>query len=143
MVFEQSELEEAVLDTFSTIFKGQRIPIFLLEPQPDQTELSLIEIEQILSSNSISFKEDEFESKVCAPYSFIELEKTLQTLPSGKAAGFDDIPNELLRNTSYTAKLYLQTFLNQIISDGEVPQDLNIGKCMLIFKVSLSQPSTC
>ena len=133
MVFEQSELESAVLDNFSVIFEGQRVPIFPIEKQTDQAEVSLIELEQLLSNSPISFKEDEFETKVCSPYSFIELEEALQNLPTGKASGYDDIPNELLRQSSHKARLYLQTFLNKIIEDGEVPQDLNVGKCMLIF----------
>ena len=140
MVFEQSELESAVLDNFSVIFEGQRVPIFPIEKQTDQAEVSLIELEQLLSNSPISFKEDEFETKVCSPYSFIELEEALQNLPTGKASGYDDIPNELLRQSSHKARLYLQTFLNKIIEDGEVPQDLNVGKCMLIFKVRLSKP---
>ena len=135
MVFEQSELEDAVLENFSTIFEGKRVPIFPKEAADDQVELTLLELDQILSSSTTTLKEDHFESKVCSPYTFNELDEALKSLKNGKAAGYDNISNELLKNTSYTSKLYLQTFLNQIIDDGEIPEDLNIGKCMLIFKV--------
>ena len=63
------------------------------------------------------------------------MNEAFKSLTNGKEAGFDNISNELLKNTSYISKLYLQTFLNQIIDDDEVPEDLIIGKCILIFKV--------
>ena len=135
MVFEQTELEDAVLAHFSTIFQGKRVPVHPVEETVDQVELTILELDQILSNITPIFKDDNFESKVCSPYSFNELDEALQNLPPGKAAGFDNISNELLKNSSYGSKLYLQTFLNRIIEDGEVPQDLNLGKCMLIYKV--------
>ena len=135
MVFEQSELEDAVLANFSNIFEGSRVPIFSPEVGRSQEDITLLEIEQILSGSTHTFKEDHFESKVCSPYTFIELEESLKSLPNGKAAGFDNISNEMLKNSSHLSRLYLQTCLNQIIADGAVPEDLNIGKCMLIFKV--------
>ena len=39
-------------------------------------------------------------------------------------------------NTSVKFKHYILIFLNKIIQDGKVPQDLNIGKCILIYKVN-------
>ena len=49
---------------------------------------------------------------------------------------FYRIPNELLKNGSYNFKQFLLVFLNRILEDGAVPEALNIGKCMLIFKVN-------
>jgi hypothetical protein len=46
------------------------------------------------------------------------------------------IPNELLKNSSYNFKQFLLVFLNKILEDGSVPEALNKGKCMLIFKVN-------
>ena len=46
------------------------------------------------------------------------------------------IPNELLKNGSYNFKQFLLVFLNRILEDGSVPEALNKGKCMLIFKVN-------
>ena len=46
------------------------------------------------------------------------------------------IPNKLLKNCSYNFKQFLLVFLNRILEDGAVPEALNIGKCMLIFKVN-------
>ena len=37
--------------------------------------------------------------------------------------------------TSFSFKQYLMTFLNKVLDDGAVPQELNLGKCMLIYKV--------
>ena len=131
MVFEQSEIEEAILDHFGS----KRVPIFPQDTAVDQVELILLELDQILTNPAPNFREDQFEDKVSSPYTFVELEQILNTLPSGKAAGVDNIHNEMLRHTSFQSRLYLQTFLNKIISEGKVPPDLNLGKCVLIFKV--------
>ena len=77
-----------------------------------------------------------FEDEVCPPYTFIELEEELSSLPNGKASGYDGVPNELMKNSGYGFRLYLMKFLNKILSAGGLPPDLNIGKCMLIHKVS-------
>ena len=45
------------------------------------------------------------------------------------------IPNELLKNGSSVFKHYLMTFLNKMLEEGHVPEELNIGKCVLILKV--------
>ena len=136
MVFEQHEIEDAVMSHFSNIFEGKRVPVYAVGVQ-DQVELAMEELEQILAKESPMFKEDQFESQICPLYSFTELEQILKDLPDGKAAGIDNISNELLNHSSFESKLYLQTFLNKIIQDGEVPVELNQGKCMLIFKVKL------
>ena len=135
MVFEQSELEDVVLANFGTIFEGKRVPIYLPGETDDQISITMEELEKILANPAPNFKPDEFEAKICSTYTYTELVQTLNNLPNGKAAGFDNISNELLKNSNYDTRLYLQTFLNKIISDGEVPPDLNLGKCMLIYKV--------
>ena len=135
MVFDQTEIESAVLSHFATIFEGKRVPVYTETDTVDQCELSLNELDLILAKESPSFQEDEFETMVCNPFTFIELERTLGELPNGKSAGADNLANELLKNSSYKSKFYLQSFLNRIIQDGEVPVELNRGKCMLIYKV--------
>ena len=136
MVFEQHEIEDAVLSHFATIFEGKRVPVYDVGVK-DQVELTIMELDQILAKERQTpmFMEDQFESQVCPLYSFSELDQILKDLPDGKAAGMDNISNELLKHSSFESKLYLQTFLNKIIQDGEVPAELNKGKCMLIFKV--------
>ena len=135
MVFEQSEIESAILSHFASVFEAKRVPIHVENDPVDHIELSLRELDQILSLETPSFKEDQFESMICSPFTFIELERTLSDLPNGKAAGADNLANELLKNSSYQSKFYLQSFLNKVIQDGEVPVELNRGKCMLVFKV--------
>ena len=140
MVFEQSEIEDVILGHFGTIFEGKRVPIYPPEEPADQISVTMKELEKILANPGPNLNPDEFESKVCAPYTYTELVQTLNTLPNGKAAGFDNISNELLKNSNHDTRLYLQSFLNKIISDGEVPPDLNLGKCMLIHKVPHTKP---
>lgn len=138
MVFEQSEIESVVLEHFSTVFDGKRVPVYADSEPVDQVELALHEIDQLLLGMPQGYKEDEFEEIVCSPFTFNELDSCLEDLPNGKAAGVDNIPNELLKHSSLQSKLYLQTLLNKILQEGEVPPDLNKGKCMLIFKVSIT-----
>ena len=46
MVFDQSEIEEAVISHFATIFKGQRVPVFpVAVNQSTQIELAAREME--------------------------------------------------------------------------------------------------
>ena len=119
MVFDQEGIEEVIIDHFKGIFGGQTTPLNL-----DTSEEEInddIEIQSVL-------KEDEFEMEVCSPYSISELDEILDRLPFGKASGTDHIPNELLKNTNSDSSLYLQTFLNKIMQDGEVPESLNQGK---------------
>ena len=135
MVFEQDEIEEAVLQHFSTIFQGTRVPVSTVIDDVDQVELALRDIDQILASDIPNVSENKFEDQICSPFSFVELDQILKELPNNKASGYDNISNEMIKNSSQTFRLYLQTFLNKIIDDGEVPSDLNIGKCILVHKV--------
>ena len=135
MVFDQTQIEEVVLDHFGKIFLGKRCPVFPIDSSPDQVQLSLLEMDQLLDQGIPSFQPDKFEQKVCSPFTYIELDQTLRKLPSGKASGYDKIPNELLKNSSSKFKQYLLVFLNKILADGVVPQEMNLGKCMLIYKV--------
>ena len=136
MVFEQSEIEEAILSHFSKIFKAQRVPIYPVSPHlPSQADLAMSEMEAIINNDLPSFPSNLFEEDICSPYTFIELEKELLGLKDGKASGYDQIPNELLKNTGFKFRMYLQTFLNKVMEEGHVPSDLNVGKCMLVHKV--------
>ena len=89
MVFEQEDIEEAVLAHFENIFEGKRVPIYPADPCEDQVQLALADIEQILGQTEAVFAPDHFEDQVCRPYSSVELDQILQNLPSGKASGYD------------------------------------------------------
>ena len=138
MVFKQEEIEGCVLSHFSKIFDGKSCPVFPPPAMPDQVDLAIQEIDEILGQDSSTFAPDHFEAQVCSPYSFCELEQTLADLPRNKAAGYDRIPNELLKNSSFKFKQYLLVFLNRILKEGVVPEDLNLGKCILIYKVGIT-----
>ena len=135
MVFEQDEVEAAVLDHFTQIFKAQRIPVFASPIPQDQTQIAINELEELLSTSTMSFESTKFEEDVCPLYTFNELGQELDGLANGKASGYDNVANELLKNSGYKFRLYLLSFLNKVLEEGVVPQDLNIGKCMLIHKV--------
>ena len=89
MVFEQHQVEDVAMQHFATIFEGKRIPIYPQASPPDQIELALHELDQILGHKQTLFEPDHFKAKVCAPYSFVELSQILEKLPSGKACGYD------------------------------------------------------
>ena len=137
MVFNQDEIEEAILQHFEKIFKGQRVPVYSADTPSSQVELSIQELDQIIGQGDPTHivQHDQYEEAVCSPYSFLELDRILSQLPSGKATGYDKIPNELLKHSSFTFKQYLLIFINRVLADGIVPEELNLGKCMLIFKV--------
>ena len=119
MVFDQEEIEEAVLDHFSQVFQGQRCPVYPLEKPQDQVQLAVHEINQIMGqSPSTTYKPDQFEDTICAKYTPSQFNQTLDGLPSGKASGYDKIRKELLKNSSPKFKQYLLTFVNRILEDG-------------------------
>ena len=89
MVFEQEDIEEAVLVHFENIFEGKRVPVYTADPCVDQVQLALADIEQLLGQTEAVFAPDHFEEHVCRPYSSAELDQILQKLPSGKASGYD------------------------------------------------------
>ena len=109
----------------------------------DQIAVALQEIDDILLLETKTFDEKKFEEKVCPRFTFTELDKILDNLPDGKATGYDRVPNELLKNSSFDFKQYLLEFYNKIISEGAVPELLNRGKCMLIYKVKFEYYEKC
>ena len=138
IVFTQVEIEEAILCHFSKIFRGQRHPVFIGSPPHDQLVLCAQELDGILLAGPPSFEPTQFESVVCQPFLFTELEDCLGSLPTGKASGHDGIPHEFLKHSGPHFRQYLLHFLNKIILSGQVPSAMNIGKCMLIHKVKQS-----
>ena len=135
MVFQQADIEEAIVDHFSGVFKGQRVPVYSSMEHMDMVSLAIQDIDNILLGSPRGFEENEFEKEVCSPFTLAELSRTLASLPSEKASGYDQIPNELLKNSSEKFRQYILMFLNHIIEDGSVPEAMNLGKCMLIHKV--------
>ena len=127
--------KDQVMEHFSNIFAGQRIPVF--ESQEDQNEIDIVidEIDDILNQSSSQFAPHTFEEEVCLEYSFSELQSEIESLANCKAAGIDAVPNELIKNSGEKFRMYLLIFLNKILREGYVPPDLNVGKCLLIHKV--------
>ena len=130
MVFDQEGIEDIVVNHFKGIFNGQTIPI--------TTDFNDLVTEDEVNVQS-PLTEDEFEKEVCSPYSTSELDEILDKLPVGKASSTDNIPNELLKNTNTESRIYIKIFLDKIMQNGEVPEDLNQGKCVLIYKVLMAK----
>ena len=86
MVFKQDEVEEVVLDHFAERFSGQKFPgqstSPLMTPTDDTTGQRPWDREHL-------FEPTQFESEVCAPFTYMELEDMLKELPLGKASGYD------------------------------------------------------
>ena len=126
-MFDQDGIEAVLIHHFKHIFNGQDSP-----NSPDTTE-ELVDDDGQSEFNT--YEADEFENDVCSPYTTCELNEILDALPSGKSSSTDHIPNELLKHSTSTSRLYLQILLNKIMDEGEVPEALNQGKCVLIYKV--------
>ena len=129
MVFDQDRIEDAVIEHFEKVFGGQKTPF-----QAEETDGQENFVEGSLNGPDCC-DPLKYENEICTPYTMDELDEILDSLPNCKAAGIDNIPNELLKNTSVSFRMYLITFLNRILEKGEVPEELNVGKCMLVFKV--------
>ena len=134
MVFQQHQIEDAMMEHFSEMFEGSRSPVYLSPAVPDLVETSISDIDSMLVANNKVWKESEFEDEICSKFTLYEIQNILENLPNEKAVGIDQIPNELLKNSSEKFRLYLLAFLNNIIEKGEVPMGLNDGKCVLIHK---------
>ena len=137
IVFEQEEIETAVIDHFSGIFKGQKSPVHgaaegISEPDKDTGTKELIK--SILEHDD-NVEADKYESIMCEPMTMTELDSILIRMSNGKSSGIDQIPPEFLKNCGFHFKQYLLSFYNKIIEEGRVPPELNIGKCCLIWKV--------
>ena len=135
MVFKQREVEEAIVDHFKKVFHGRNKPPYEnSQNKSSKDEIRADEI-KVICGDQQARRPDEFESEVCPPMTFTELERLINDLPTGKSSGYDHIPNEFLINSSFHFKQYLLAFYNKIIEEGAVPEELNIGKCVLIHKV--------
>ena len=131
MVFKQEEVEEVVIDHFSNIFKGERKPTV----NEGTANSSVDSRSKETITGSVSRDPTEFEEEICPPMSIIELDDLIKKLPTGKSSGYDSIPNEFLINSNFKFRQYLNVFYNKIIKEGRVPEDLNLGKCLLLHKV--------
>ena len=123
MVFSQDGIEKVIWEHFKERFEGHG------------SAADVKEVSEPKDLGATKYEEDEFEDYVCSLYSFSELEEMLDHLPSNKAAGTDNISNEFIKNTNLHSRLYIQEFVNHILAVGEVPEELNNGKCVLIYKV--------
>ena len=85
-MFEKDEIKGRVLEHFSAAFKGQEAPAYTNA----DAQRSHVEEEQLNSDmpeKPTVFAKEQFEAKICAPYSMFELNEILDALPDGKAAG--------------------------------------------------------
>ena len=129
IVFGQQEIEDCVLNHFQEVFGGSPVPVYAGEVDPHSSDTS----EQSIGDRK--FPSDHFEDSVCAPYTSVELDKILKELPKNKSSGMDNISNELLTHAGPWFRKYLLMFLNRVMKDGEVPEALNSGKCIILHKV--------
>ena len=63
-----------------------------------------------------------------------ELDEVLSTLKGGKASGWDDIPNEALRNAPEALLVKLVRLYNNVLSSGKVPSAWRRGRLVLVHK---------
>ena len=133
MVFQSDEIDQVVLDHFSKVFEAKS---FIVDEADDQEVNEAInEIDQMLQKDQSSIDPCKYEDEMTTPYTYSELEEILSNLPNRKSSGYDNIPNEFLKNAGPVFRQYLLTFLNRILEDGVVPSEMNKGKCVLIHKV--------
>ena len=136
MVFEQPEIEESVTSHFSKVFQASYSKTLHNSDSCTEVKEAMDNLDEMIGSESRpDIPSDKYEKVVCSPYTFSELDQILKDLPNGKSSGCDSVPNELMKNAGFKFKNYLLLFLNRIMDEGLVPNELNKGKCMLIHKV--------
>ena len=137
MVFDQNAIENSVVAHFSEMFQASENKSQQLSDKSAEAEAALKQLDEMRCSSDCHPEVDaeKYESIICSPYTFSELDQILKELPNGKASGCDTVPNEMLKNAGVKFKNYLLIFLNKIMDEGIVPQELNRGKCILIHKV--------
>ena len=75
-----------------------------------------------------------YDKIVNEPPSWEEFVKNLNDLKNRRAAGIDQIRNELLKNSGERMKHLLYIFICEIFTTGFIPEDLNHGRVKLLFK---------
>ena len=87
--FEQEKIEEVVMSHFAERFSGEEFPPVSSSDSLDGSEISDSLTDDDENEGSRKFPSDHFDSYICEPYSYVELEKILADLPAGKASGYD------------------------------------------------------
>ena len=115
----------------STVFKGQREPVFTEStspPPPDISPTSPI-LKHLPKSNPT--KHEKF---LCRPFGTTSLKNILSSLQDKKSRDIDNIPSEVIKHAGEKLLKYLREFYNKIWRTGNVPESLNVIKCVLLHK---------
>ena len=84
LVFDDEGIRKIMYDFFKDVFKGQSTPVHCHRTEiPAQTKAQIQDILQDVPS----YKPGEFDKLVSYPYNPQELDRILEELPNGKAAG--------------------------------------------------------
>ena len=133
-VYEQEEIEEAVLWKFTQIFKGQRTVVF----KPGETcEHDIIGKNDLKKSWAIDAKDiviNKYEDEICSKISSYEYEGLKNNLQKGKSSGIDGIPNEFIKNGGVALDEHIRAFLNRVVKTSKFPETGNEGKCVIVHK---------
>ena len=137
LVFDHPDIEDNVVSHFKNMFQASDTSSqdFMEDQEEVNEAMKNLNKMRGQKENDEEIPYNKFERTVCAPYTFTELSQILQELPNGKSSGYDQVPNELLKNAGNMFRNYLLIFLNRIMDEGVVPKELNRGKCLLIHKV--------
>ena len=158
MVYRPEELADEVLEYLKVIFKGEEEDPGTFQPNMGQKE----DQEELLDPQNVpptvqsgphpdhsygvdrdpSIKsEGASTSPNMDPRGFLdrwvtraELGEVLNTLKDGKASGWDDIPNEALRNAPEALLVQIVRLYNNVMSRGKVPAAWRRGRLVLVHK---------
>ena len=111
---DKKEVKEEVRKEFKTRFEGKDYPPNKEREQPET--------------------DGRHDEKVNEPPSWEEFEQNLNGLKNRRAAGIDQIKNELLKYSGDKMKRLLYIFICEIFTTGFIPEDLNHGRVKLLFK---------
>ena len=128
------KIEEIVLEELAKIFSGQKSKVFASKNDQLIREMQVKEAggwEEWITK----LKPDrEYKSTVCGKIDVPQLEVILKGLKDDRAPGVDGVTTRMLKYASDEYKSRLTDLLNSILTEGEVPQALLVGKMTLIDK---------
>ena len=140
VVFDHKEVSEQVVSKWSTVFKGQKEPVFSHSKTPYPPD---IPDDSPILNHLPKSNHTKHEKFLCRPYTLVSLKKILGGLKDNKSRGIDNIPAEVLKNADGKLLDYLLEFYNVIWKSGDVPESLNVIKCVLIHKSGDSLGKYC
>jgi len=127
-------VERIVLEQLALIFSGKRSPIFTHRDEQlikeSQVKSEFDWKDWIVPENDPNM----YEVEVCEPVNVSLVQEIIDGLKKERAPGVDNLTPAMLKLAGPEAMKFTTSLINQILSEGRVPESLQTGKMTLIDK---------